>query len=796
MANETQKIAIVTVHGTGDQAPAEPDAAKKWWEPGSVFAGWLTELLAAEGYTAEIHPLTWSGRNSSTDRESAARSLAKAIRQLSRNYAGIHVVGHSHGGNIADEAAAMLGWSGIKKRKSGRGLRSISTVGTPFFSTTLKAEERLAEYAFAGMGIISAILVAFLGAIVLTGPKSQMGQLSDVLVLLFVAINIVIIITIAAIASRSLARIRRIGRRRRRAGIFSIWHPEDEAIAFLRHVETLSLEPFPRGALWRGSGAGAIRWATLATLVLPFLGVLVLLSDFVLRYWFDRIIDLGPNNTLDLVGIEMGLVGAVGAPSIFAIVYLLYRGFALAVLEVIGRRPLNHLVDSALQGIAFGRDGGIRIGKIATRSHRFGTYPLPLRGQLADKMRIETSDAARRLFDKYRVSAFGTDADQSTAVREMASDALTWRALIHTTYFDHEEIAEAIAKRVSAAERKAAGLELETIPEPPARKPGADGVLRALSGVLRNLFAVAAAFGIVIIAAISAPEFVNRDNLASDRFYVAPPAPYLAFQRFRDCEICPEMVVLPGGTFVMGSPTSEPLRTSFEGPLRQVHVEPIAVGRFEVTISEYDAFIAATGYQQCADFMGNVCGPLIHLGSGGLGPTHTEGNKPVVYVSMKDARAYIDWLNERFGSNSRTKAYRLLTEIEWEYAARAGTRTRYSWGDEDPVCDRAAANGAQFSACDAPTVRVGTFQPNAFGLYDMHGNALEWVQDCWEWVGRSEPTGITMMKPGEATNPCLAQVLRGGAWTKDKELLRSASRVWGDPSLRRNYIGFRVARDL
>jgi formylglycine-generating enzyme required for sulfatase activity len=179
------------------------------------------------------------------------------------------------------------------------------------------------------------------------------------------------------------------------------------------------------------------------------------------------------------------------------------------------------------------------------------------------------------------------------------------------------------------------------------------------------------------------------------------------------------------------------------------------VGRYEVTFDQWDLCVANGG---CNGYRPDDAG-------------WGRGNRPVINVSWNDARTYVQWLSEMTGQR-----YRLLTSAEWEYAARAGTTTNFSWGDSDPVCDQSASNGANFDACsDDRTRPVGSFQPNGFGLHDMHGNVWEWVEDA---EGSS-------------------RVLRGGCWLNNPRDLRSAYRVWSDPTGRSNSArGFRVARSI
>ena len=252
---------------------------------------------------------------------------------------------------------------------------------------------------------------------------------------------------------------------------------------------------------------------------------------------------------------------------------------------------------------------------------------------------------------------------------------------------------------------------------------------------------------------------------------------------FRDCPHCPAMVVVPSGRFTMGSPSSEKGRDDDEGPRHGVTIgSPFAVGVYEVTFAEWDACVS--------------CG-----GCRGYRPDDEDwgrGRRPVVNVSWDDARAYVAWLSRETG-----EAYRLLSESEWEYVARAGTQTRYHWGDSSSSQCR-YANGADLSAkkhnsgwtvadCDDGYYRtspVGSFAANAFGLHDVHGNVWEWVQDCWNWSYDGAPGDGSAWERGN----CSLRVLRGGSWNYDPRYLRAASRDWFGAWDRYGYVGFRVAR--
>lgn len=256
---------------------------------------------------------------------------------------------------------------------------------------------------------------------------------------------------------------------------------------------------------------------------------------------------------------------------------------------------------------------------------------------------------------------------------------------------------------------------------------------------------------------------------------------------FRDCAACPEMVVVPAGSFTMGSPASEPGREEDEGEQRRVtFARDFAVGRFEVTRGQYAAFTSATGRtaaNECRNDRENDGDWAFDPNGTWRDPGFTQtDDHPVVCVSMEDAEAYVQWLNTQTRGG-----YRLLSEAEWEYAARAGSTTAYPWGD---TASRESANYGTDWCCllgfaqgrDAwlNTSPVGQFPANAFGLSDMIGNAWEWTSDCYE--RSADGAG------------CDTQAGRGGGWDADPQLLRSANRDWYLPDVRYAQIGFRVAK--
>jgi len=272
---------------------------------------------------------------------------------------------------------------------------------------------------------------------------------------------------------------------------------------------------------------------------------------------------------------------------------------------------------------------------------------------------------------------------------------------------------------------------------------------------------------------------------------------------FRDCPDCPEMVVIPTGSFTMGSPSSEKVwatqhgasaeAVSDEAPQHAVSVRAFAIGKYDVTRAEYAAFARETSYP-----LGDGCGkdsfkwnkePDLNWTHPGFDQSDRD---PVVCVSWKDAQAYVSWLNRKLSgtvSSSANGTYRLPTEAEWEYAARAGTTTRFWWGDKDAV----AADHAWFKHnSDGHSHPVGSKDANTFGLYDMVGNVWQWTEDCYADTYAKAPANGTA---SENPNGCM-RVDRGSCWLYPAWLLRSATRERNPADFRDVIMGFRVARTL
>lgn len=280
--------------------------------------------------------------------------------------------------------------------------------------------------------------------------------------------------------------------------------------------------------------------------------------------------------------------------------------------------------------------------------------------------------------------------------------------------------------------------------------------------------------------------------------------------RFQDCPDCPQMVVVPAGSFIMGWSDNDP----WIGFHRAVIISrPFAVGRYEVTRGEFAAFVRETGYarrgQNCWYFTSDERRAANDDASKSWrNPGFAQDDShPVVCVSWHDAKAYASWLAKKTAHH-----YRLLTEAEWEYAARAGTRSaRPSGSDPDAACEHANVRDRTFERsvhpakgkawpphtlhnCDdgaAYTAKVGSYRANPFGLHDMIGNAEEWVEDCFsEWeLGNSDGSAYTR-------DPCPRRVARGASWFGTPRYARLADRTGLDAGHRAGVFGFRVARTL
>ena len=287
---------------------------------------------------------------------------------------------------------------------------------------------------------------------------------------------------------------------------------------------------------------------------------------------------------------------------------------------------------------------------------------------------------------------------------------------------------------------------------------------------------------------------------------------YPAGTTFRDCPGCPEMVVVPSGRFQMGSPSSEAGRDDNEGPVHAVTISrPFAVGVHEVTRGELARFVSATGRSMgdYSCFMNEAGVTEESSGRHWRNPGFRQtDDHPVVCVNWEDAQAYVQWLSRKTG-----EAYRLLSEAEWEYVARAGTKTARYWGESERGQCR-YANGADRTVkrnlvkrnnwwylrwtvvdCDDGhfhTAPVGSYEANGYKLHDVLGNVKEFTEDCWNDSYAGAPRDGSAWTSGD----CSWRVVRGGSWDYSPRYLHSAHRTWAAPGYGRGDVGFRVARTL
>ncbi|MET3650898.1 SUMF1/EgtB/PvdO family nonheme iron enzyme [Dyella japonica] len=307
-------------------------------------------------------------------------------------------------------------------------------------------------------------------------------------------------------------------------------------------------------------------------------------------------------------------------------------------------------------------------------------------------------------------------------------------------------------------------------------------------------------------------EFGER--LTNARLYASYKPGQVFTDRFVDIPgQTPSMVVIPTGSFQMGAPDNEVGREDDETPQHEVTIgKGFALSRTSVTVGQFREFVRASGYQPDSVKLGGASvydeatGAMRDDTSAGwqddYAGKNADGRMPVVNVSWNDAKAYVDWLSQRTG-----KTYRLPSEAEFEYALRAGTTSRYWWGDGTPSSkvenltgsgDRSPSGRRWSNAFQGyrdgywGPAPVGSFAPNAFGLYDIDGNVSEWVQDCWhDSYLRAPRDGSAWVNPG-----CGSRVVRGGSWGSSPEQVRSAYRQGADASVRSGRVGFRVLREL
>ncbi len=257
-------------------------------------------------------------------------------------------------------------------------------------------------------------------------------------------------------------------------------------------------------------------------------------------------------------------------------------------------------------------------------------------------------------------------------------------------------------------------------------------------------------------------------NILGDKQAFNQRQPKTIFRHYlKDGTPAPEMIIIEAGRFDMGDENG--VGSRFEQPVHRINIDKVfAVSRYEITFQEYDKFALSTGRTRPNDF--------------GMG----RDRWPVVGVNWKDAKAYVKWLSEQTGEN-----YRLLSEAEWEYIAKAGSETNYWWGN-DKIKAKANCKQCRDSSDFAQTSVVGEYPDNAFGIFDTAGNVAEWVEDCWflNYIGAPND-GTARVQPF-----CLSRTIRGGSWQDNFNDIRSSARKSAKSRTRDNTIGFRIAVDL
>ena len=370
------------------------------------------------------------------------------------------------------------------------------------------------------------------------------------------------------------------------------------------------------------------------------------------------------------------------------------------------------------------------------------------RANAAKKQAAERENARLRAIEQAREAAAREAARKAAAAQAAAVRAEAAKAAAARAAEVKEAIREAAAKELAAREaaaRESAAKEAAAkaaAARAAAAQEAADRLIAARKGTVREN-------RVQLVAARSTSALNSKERIGTV---------------FRDCAKCPELVWLPQGDFVMGDAAANDSRLVVE--IRYM----LAVGRFEVTFAEWDACVAAGG-----------CRKRPHDAGWG------RGGQPVINVSWGDAQQYVAWL-----SRTTNKRYRLLSEAEWEYAARAGTDVRYWWGDQAGRGDANCADcGSKWDGRQAAP--VGRFAPNPFGLYDMHGNVSEWVEDCFHDRVRDGSADGRALTSG-CTAASDTRVVRGGAWYGSARSIRSAARTSAAADHFDNGIGFRIAR--
>lgn len=453
---QSSRIAIVTVHGTGDTA--EGSTGQKWFQKGSAFSERLLRRLAGHGLEAEVLPHLWSGANLVSEREKGAERLVRTIERCAKSYAGVHVIGHSHGGNVANDAAVLMRWG--RRRPDKESLASIVTVGTPFLDTRTGFLQMLGGLAFRGItwGSVLAFPLTVLGGILLAFSAEERaaaaaeGELSPwVVVLIVIALIAPSLWFMLRIARRGVRRILRPrDKTKQKRSLLALWHENDEAIAFLQRVEELPIEAFPRGSLYRNSRMAAVSWGVIGTLVVALAAPLSYALGVDILALEAAFLEPDARGKTIENSVTISIIAFLLAPLVFVLVFLVYRYVIGGLSEIGARGTLNRWITGVLRGIALGRDGDQAPCNTSTTSHTHPCDTHVLSGDVAQRMQAGASDAASRLIEKYRWALFRVGSDTNQSLASLATDAMTWDSLIHTTYFDQPEVADLIGDYIAA----------------------------------------------------------------------------------------------------------------------------------------------------------------------------------------------------------------------------------------------------------------------------------------------------------------------------------------------------------
>jgi formylglycine-generating enzyme required for sulfatase activity len=461
---------------------------------------------------------------------------------------------------------------------------------------------------------------------------------------------------------------------------------------------------------------------------------------------------------------------------------------------------------------------------------RLDGVPIPVEPQVFDLLVLLIANRQRplgkdeiieRIWDGRSVSDATLSSRIRTARRVLGDDGSTQRLIrtIHGRGFrfvgDVEEVHPATANTADRQERAIIGRTEKggaKATQAPDERTGlsAGGVLKALLSPSRRWATAAAALAAASCAG-SVALYLLSQSTGSSEVRRQPESPsatasYAARPTFRNCDQCPEMVVVPEGFFLMGGAPADQRRWNVELPQHLVRIaRQFAIGKYEVTFDEFAAFVDATGHQpasRCNVFVLDL-DRWVGTSTTFRDPHYAQGGShPVSCVSWLDAKAYTGWLSEKTG-----KPYRLPSEAEWEYAARAGTTTPLSFGDyaHKGICDYAkyADASTRFAwkelSCSSNfghgAAPVGRHRPNPWGLYDMHGNVWEWVEDCWHASYDSAPAdGAPWLDDNRGD--CTHRITRGGSWRNAVQDLRVTARLKYPTAHAAQVRGFRVALPL